>query len=116
MRYHAECFSGFADPRSQASSSAHVGNLAGTQFAAAPAQKAGSKMRTGSHFVGKSDRGSGGKIGAFLGGSHSFGSQSAKGQGISAQATRMPSGPGEGFSMEQLEEHNRRMEKESEDT
>ena len=39
MRYHAECFSGFADPRSQASSSHHVGRLAGLQLAAAPGNK-----------------------------------------------------------------------------
>eukprot|EP00927_Polykrikos_kofoidii_P070813 TRINITY_DN67197_c0_g1_i1.p1 TRINITY_DN67197_c0_g1~~TRINITY_DN67197_c0_g1_i1.p1 ORF type:complete len:342 (+),score=46.02 TRINITY_DN67197_c0_g1_i1:73-1098(+) len=50
MRYHAECFSGFADPRSQSSSSHHVGHLAGTQFEAAPQRKARSKMRTGAHF------------------------------------------------------------------
>lgn len=50
MRYHANCFSGFADPRSQANSSMHVGNLAGTQMAAAPIDKAGNKMRTVSHF------------------------------------------------------------------
>jgi hypothetical protein len=45
-RYHAECFSGFADPRSQVQSSHHSGHLAGTQIDAAPAQKATSKMRT----------------------------------------------------------------------
>ena len=33
-RYHAECFSGFADPRSQSSSSMHTGNLAHTQYEA----------------------------------------------------------------------------------
>lgn len=82
MRYHAECFSGFADPRSQASSSMHTGNLAGTQMIAAPKSKAGSKMCTGSHFTGKSDRqeissGGGGKIGAFLG-SNDFGAKSSK--------------------------------------
>jgi len=48
-RYHAACFSGFADPRSQAGSSAHVGALAGTQLAAAPSGKT-HKMRTSSHF------------------------------------------------------------------
>lgn len=52
MRYHAECFSGFADPRSQASSSHHTGKLAGTQFEAAPQRKAGSKMRSSAHFEG----------------------------------------------------------------
>lgn len=56
MRYHAECFSGFADPRSQATSSMHVGGLAGTQLEAAPARKAGSKMRAGSHFDSASDK------------------------------------------------------------
>eukprot|EP00929_Paragymnodinium_shiwhaense_P044046 TRINITY_DN2259_c0_g1_i4.p1 TRINITY_DN2259_c0_g1~~TRINITY_DN2259_c0_g1_i4.p1 ORF type:complete len:247 (-),score=62.55 TRINITY_DN2259_c0_g1_i4:73-813(-) len=40
MRYHAECFSGFADPRSQTSSSHHMGHLAGTQLEAAPSDKA----------------------------------------------------------------------------
>lgn len=49
MRYHAECFSGFADPRSQARSSHHEGNLAGSQFEAAPAMPS-AKMRTSSHF------------------------------------------------------------------
>ena len=48
-RYHAACFSGFADPRSQAGSSAHVGALAGTQLAAAPSGRT-HKMRTSSHF------------------------------------------------------------------
>lgn len=54
QRYHAQCFSGFADPRSQAQSSAHTGRLAGTQLAAAPRAKAAHKMRTASHFVGGS--------------------------------------------------------------
>lgn len=49
-QYHAECFSGFADPRSQAASSHHVGRLAGTQLQAAPTAKAASKMRTAAHF------------------------------------------------------------------
>uniref|UniRef100_A0A7S1CF73 Uncharacterized protein n=1 Tax=Bicosoecida sp. CB-2014 TaxID=1486930 RepID=A0A7S1CF73_9STRA len=53
MRYHAECFSGYADPRSQAGSSHHVGHLAGSQLAAAPSDKAGSKMRTTQHFDGQ---------------------------------------------------------------
>jgi len=55
MRYHAECFSGYADPRSQAESSHHVGRLAGTQHVAAPMSKAGGKMRTGTHFDSGSD-------------------------------------------------------------
>ena len=54
MRYHAECFSGFADPRSQASSSAHVGVHAGSHFEAAPTLKAGTKMRTTAHFASSS--------------------------------------------------------------
>lgn len=49
-RYHAECFSGYADPRSQTGSSHHTGHLARQQFDAAPLRKATSKMRTGSHF------------------------------------------------------------------
>jgi hypothetical protein len=49
-RYHAECFSGYADPRSQVGSSHHTGHLAGQQMEAAPTRKATSKMRTGSHF------------------------------------------------------------------
>ena len=49
MRYHGACFSGFADPRSQASSSHHIGRLAGTQYEAAPTRASG-KMRTGTHF------------------------------------------------------------------
>ena len=35
-RYHAACFSGFADPRSQLRSSFHEGHLSGTQLEAAP--------------------------------------------------------------------------------
>jgi hypothetical protein len=46
----------FADPRSQRSSSMHVGKLAGKlagkQYETAPSQRA-SKMRTGSHFDNK---------------------------------------------------------------
>lgn len=57
MRYHAECFSGFADPRSQASSSAHVGVHAGSHYEAAPTLKAGSKMRTSAHFASSSSKG-----------------------------------------------------------
>lgn len=88
-RYHAACFSGFADPRSQASSSHHLGRHAYSQLAAAPTEMAGSKMRTASHFgEGASSRGArggggssgsgGGKIAAFLGG-NSFGAASSKG-------------------------------------
>ena len=51
-RYHALCFSGFADPRSQAGSSMHLGALAGTQLEAAPRDRAQGKMKTGSHFEG----------------------------------------------------------------
>jgi hypothetical protein len=86
-RYHAECFSGFADPRSQAGSSFHTGRLAGSQLAAAPQQKAGSKMRVTKHFDGGGDSryrqhhhhqgGSLGKISAFSGG-NGFGARSGK--------------------------------------
>ncbi len=51
MRYHAECFSGFADPRSQTRSSHHEGRLAGSQHDAAPSLTS-SKMRTETHFSG----------------------------------------------------------------
>lgn len=110
MRYHADCFSGYADPRSQASSSMHTGGLAGTQMRAAPAQKAGSKMRTGKHFESSSDRGSGGKIAAFLGGqSNSFGSKSSRGTpySVSHQPSR------EGLSVQQLAAHNKRLQEET---
>jgi hypothetical protein len=114
MRYHAECFSGFADPRSQSSSSMHMGNLAGTQLEAAPTNKAGSKMRTGSHFVGSSDKRVGGntstnKINAFMGGSSAgFGAKSSKGK----VTIKQPEGAAVigGLSIAQLEEHTRRME------
>jgi hypothetical protein len=81
LRYHAACFSGFADPRSQAESSHHAGRLAGTQLDAAPSAKAGSKMRTGQHF----DRHLGvGKTGMGLGmGSNGFGVRSSRGAGAS---------------------------------
>lgn len=91
-RYHAACFSGFADPRSQSCSSFHVGGLAGTQMSAAPTAKAGSKMRVSRHFDGNSDSrfprlrvleqqqgGSLGKIAAFSG-NNGFGSRSGKKQ------------------------------------
>ena len=51
-RYHALCFSGFADPRSQAGSSMHLGRLAGTQLEAAPRHRAAGRMKTGTHFEG----------------------------------------------------------------
>ena len=51
-RYHGLCFSGFADPRSQSGGSMWSGKLAGLQLAAAPRDKAGSKMRTSEHFSG----------------------------------------------------------------
>ena len=91
MRYHAACFSGFADPRST-----HVGRLAGTQLEAAPANKA-SKMRTSSHFEGGGEQhahnahraaaGGSGKTGMGLGmGSNGFGDRSSKGMGGAAIA------------------------------
>ena len=52
MRYHAECYSGYADPRSQLSSSHHQGTLKGTQLPAAPAGPF-AKMRTAAHFEGQ---------------------------------------------------------------
>ena len=108
LRYHAECFSGFADPRSQASSSAHIGALAGTQLKAAPLHKAGSKMRTGSHFTSMSDRhqeGQNKKITALMGGSASgFGAQSSKGKKSVVVQGATSHG---GLSVSQLAEHNR---------
>ncbi|CAK0816649.1 unnamed protein product [Prorocentrum cordatum] len=87
MRYHGECFSGFADPRSQASSSHHQGPLAGTQLGAAPAEKAGAKMRTGSHFESAGRvapalaESLGGKFGGQMSMGHNgFGSRSSKGR------------------------------------
>lgn len=83
-RYHAECFSGFADPRSQTGSSFHTGRLAGTQLGAAPKTKAGSKMRVSRHFdIGGDSRyqgGSIGKISAFSG-NNGFGARSGKNKG-----------------------------------
>ena len=87
MRYHAACFSGFADPRSQVASSTHVGELRGTQLDAAPSGKAGSKMRTSSHFdaggrqhQGRSHGGGVGKTGMGLSmGSNGFGVRSSRG-------------------------------------
>ena len=119
-RYHAECFSGFADPRSQCQSSHHVGKLRGTQYEAAPGAKAGSKMRTTSHFTaGSRMRGSGAgfasrkgarqndKIAAFMGG-NSFRGTSSKGTGV-ATAASQESGEA-GLTVEALREHDARMD------
>merc|ERR1719174_2995475 len=83
-RYHAACFSGFADPRSQTRSSHHEGHLAGSQLGAAPMIKCGTKMRTSCHFEGagasdrRSDSSVGGKFGGAMAmGSNSFGSKSS---------------------------------------
>eukprot|EP00392_Amoebophrya_sp_AT5.2_P010235 g10288.t1 len=77
-RYHAECFSGYADPRSQARSSTHEGNLVGTQYEAAPDQVF-NKMRTGSHF-------SSGSTGKSVGAQMAMGrlgfARSSRGQGM----------------------------------
>ena len=103
-RYHAECFSGYADPRSQVGSSHHSGKLAGTQMEAAPATKATSKMRTGSHFTGGGAvRGAsmGGKHGGAMGmGSLGFGAASSKGAAGVAPAPA----PG-GFTAAELLQH-----------
>ena len=114
MRYHAECFSGFADPRSQASSSMHTGRLANTQFSAAPASKAGTKMRTSKHFEsGGSIRasirgaGGGGKIAAMMG-NNSFGSKSSKGV-ISTGIDTGGANVNGGLSTAQLEAHTKLM-------
>lgn len=90
MRYHAECFSGFADPRSQATSSHHVGKLAGSQFEAAPQRKAGSKMRTGAHFEGGGDSrysggGAAGKLAGYTMHGGGFGATSSKPQGLDGE-------------------------------
>lgn len=108
MRYHAECFSGFADPRSQVRSSHHEGTLSGTQMDAAPAGRF-SKMRTDTHFE-QGGRiavpgGMGGKFGAQMGlGSNSFGSKSSKGTGV-AQPRRAPGG----MTESQLKQHDEHM-------
>ena len=116
-RYHADCFSGFADPRSQANSSMHVGRLAGTQMEAAPKSKAGSKMRSSTHFENNgSDRtgggggGGGGKIAAFLGGGNNFGLQSSKNEQTAAAPGAAEHG---GMSMADLEAHNKQMDQEN---
>jgi len=105
MRYHGECFSGFADPRSQSRSSHHEGTHAGSQMEAAPADKAGSKMRTSRHFEGgrvADNVNIGGKLGAQVAmGHNSFGSRSSKGQGPPTPQRR----PG-GFTEAQLAAHN----------
>lgn len=106
-RYHAECFSGYADPRSQCRSSHHEGHLSGSQLAAAPQQKCGTKMRTGCHFEGKSGRiaasisdSMGGKFGGVMGmGSNNFGSKSSKNQGTPMAEPRRAPG---GFTEEEL--------------
>ncbi|CAJ1415092.1 unnamed protein product [Effrenium voratum] len=82
MRYHGECFSGFADPRSQARSSHHEGKLRGTQLEAAPVQMT-TKMRTAKHFEagGRVASSLGGKFGTLMSmGHNSFGSKSSKGK------------------------------------
>ena len=119
MRYHAECFSGFADPRSQATSSAHTGNLAGTQMVAAPRGKAGNKMRTSSHFSGTGAPkrgnsvvagGNNNKISAFLGSRNDFGVKSSKGKDVIATANLEVIRENEGgLTKQQLEEHNKNM-------
>lgn len=99
MRYHAACFSGFADPRSQASSSHHTGRLSGTQFQAAPATKTG-KMRTSQHFDGGgAQRSQHGAVAAGLGagsgksgtglciGSNGFGAKSSRGTGLAGDTS-----------------------------
>ena len=49
LKYHANCFSGVADPRSQKGSSFNKGIWAGSQQMHAPKDKY-RKMRTDSHF------------------------------------------------------------------
>lgn len=49
LKYHANCFSGVADPRSQKGSSFNKGIWAGSQQMHAPKDKY-KKMRTDSHF------------------------------------------------------------------
>lgn len=122
MRYHAACFSGFADPRSQVASSHHVGSLAGSQFEAAPGAKAGSKMRTSQHFEGggaaragaRSSSGSGGgggKTGMGLTmGSNGFGARSSRGTGMAGGVAAEPvRGPG-GLSEAALRQHEQQQQ------
>ena len=105
MRYHAECFSGYADPRSQASSSAHVGRLAGTQFGAAPASTS-RKMRTAAHFDGGGDRSTGlAKLSAFNG--NGFGANSSRGEAQNPlPAAPSASGAHGGLTAAQLAAHD----------
>ena len=125
MRYHGECFSGYADPRSQASSSFHWGKHAGSQFEAAPGKKAGSKMRSARHFeTGGSARtlhgggqgggggGGGGEGGGAklmnMGGSNGFGAKSSRGVGaaLAAVVERDDSrSDGGGLSEAMLDQH-----------
>ena len=49
LRYHATCFTGDADPRTQAASTFHVSPHVGKLAAAAPTGRF-NKMRTSSHF------------------------------------------------------------------
>ena len=96
MRYHAACFSGYADPRSQATSSHHVGVLAGSQLDAAPGAKAGGRCarRSTSRAVAPSGPSSwsGGRrrwvwkkrMGLGMG-SNGFGARSSKGAGAAAR-------------------------------
>jgi len=114
-RYHAECFSGFADPRSQSEGSMHTGKLRGSQMRAAPKGKAGSKMRSATHFEGGGDRKSGGetgggKIAAFMSGGDRF----KNGQSAKGKARQEPKGAAEngGLSLADIEAHNKRMDKE----
>eukprot|EP01052_Picozoa_sp_SAG31_P018307 SAG31_NODE_1292_length_8967_cov_2.998985_8_plen_167_part_00 len=112
-RYHAECFSGFADPRSQASGSHHVGPLAGSQFIAAPSAKAGGKMRTTTHFDSGGNRRSSrraadgglsaGKLAGGIGAGHnSF----AKGNSSKGEVPRVRAPAPGGFTMAMLAEHD----------
>ena len=107
MRYHGECFSGFADPRSQARSSHHEGRLRGSQLHAAP-QEVTSKMRTAKHFEqgGRVACGSiGGKFGTMMAmGHNSFGSKSSKGKVHVPQRA-----PGD-LTEEQLAAHERQLQ------
>eukprot|EP00747_Dinoflagellata_sp_TGD_P163606 gnl/TRDRNA2_/TRDRNA2_182445_c0_seq1.p1 gnl/TRDRNA2_/TRDRNA2_182445_c0~~gnl/TRDRNA2_/TRDRNA2_182445_c0_seq1.p1 ORF type:complete len:313 (+),score=48.80 gnl/TRDRNA2_/TRDRNA2_182445_c0_seq1:111-1049(+) len=114
MKYHGECFSGFADPRSQANSSTWTGRLAGTQMDAAPRYKATTKMRVSAHFDGTSGAasaltlGMGGKHGGQMGMGHNgFGSKSSKG--------KVPQRAPGGFTEGQLAAHDAHMEAINED-
>lgn len=104
-RYHGECFSGFADPRSQARSSHFEGRLAGTQMDAAPAQ-ATSKMRTTKHFElgGRVAPSVGGKFGTLMSMGHNgFGNKSSKGK------VHVPQRAPGGFTEEQLAAHDNQL-------